>query len=191
MSASETIQCDDVAVGVVEVDANQAVDQPDEIVAAHKPSEPLGVVAEAQPARCLPDPAVGEGIQLVPGPLGLPKEDVHADVADALALLEQPALHRRITLRGAPEPAEIAAVSVDEKLGGIAQRRGGPLVVAGVAGLVQDAGTLLPGCLGHPGGCRPAPAEQRAGGVEGGRGPDARAHQQGHDQQPEGPRRRV
>src|SRR6266576_6136796 len=133
-------QRDDRAVGVVEVDANQAVDQPDEIVAAPKPSKPLGVVAEAQPARCLPDAAVGEGIQLVPGPLGLPKEDVHADVADALALLEQPALHRRITLRGAPEPAEIAAVSVDEKLGGIAQRRGGPLVVAGVAGLVQDAG---------------------------------------------------
>src|SRR5438105_8545435 len=40
-------QCDDVAVGVVEVDTNQAVDQPDEIVAAHKPSEPLRWCAAA------------------------------------------------------------------------------------------------------------------------------------------------
>src|SRR5439155_17447361 len=138
-------QRDDVLVDTVEVDADQAVDQPDEIFAACKPGERLGVVAESQPARRLPGPAVGEGIQLGPGPLGFPKEDVHADVADALALLEQPPLHRRIAVGSAPEPAEIAAVSVDDELGRIAQRRRGSLVVASVAGLVQDAGTLVPG----------------------------------------------
>src|SRR5690606_29940347 len=88
-------------------------------------------------------------VQLVPGDLRLAAEDVGPDIADALALLEQGALPGGVAPGRLAQPAQIAAVLVEQHPCGIAQRARGALVVAGVAGLVQDAGALLPGRLRH------------------------------------------
>jgi hypothetical protein len=45
-------------------------------------------VAEVKPLRRSQGPAIGEGIQLVPGELDFAEEDVDADVAEALELLQ-------------------------------------------------------------------------------------------------------
>ncbi len=78
----------DVAVGTVEVHPNQPAHQPDEIVAIGQATQIVYVFADAQLLGRLERSAVGEGVQLGPRPLGLPKEDVHADIAHPLELLQ-------------------------------------------------------------------------------------------------------
>jgi hypothetical protein len=73
------------------------------------------------------------------------------------------ALLGRIAFSGLAQLAEIAAVSVEQHLRGVAQHARGALVVTGVACLVQGPGALLPGRCCHLVGGPPALGAERPG----------------------------
>jgi hypothetical protein len=81
----------DAVVVALEPDSDEGCSQRRELagVAVNQSRESVRVGAEPEALRRPQRPPVGERVQLFPGDLGLAEEDVDADVADALELLEQ------------------------------------------------------------------------------------------------------
>ena len=133
----------------LEIGPDQGCDEHRKAPLGDEPGQPLRVGRQLQRLGRLECPLVGEGVELGPSRLRLAAEDGDTDLAHALELLQQTPLLVRLAVRRFPQPAQIAAVELDETGRALAEHRRGPLVVACIARPVEDVGPLLPVRLGH------------------------------------------
>jgi hypothetical protein len=108
-----------------------------------------------------------------------------------LQRLSSLALLRRIAVSSVAQAPQVAAVFLEKVVGHVAEHRRGALLVARVAGVVEDADALLPCRVGELPGGRPAGAPRAVGCPCGDLAADPRAEQDRSAQQPEERRRRA
>src|SRR5215211_7319313 len=159
------------------------------VAARREPGERVWIVRQPEPARRLERAVVEERPRFAPDALDLAHEDVGADVADALELLQQLALARRIPAGGVTQAAQVAAVGVDEVPRGVLEHVRRALVIARVAGTVQRLRALRPGRVCQLARRGPAVRGERTGGGDPEVGGDPRAQQQRGAEEPEEGRR--
>ena len=107
----------DAVVVALQPDSDQGRGKRRELagVAVDQPRERAHLAAEPEALRRPQRPPVSEGIELFPNDLGLAEEDVDADVANALELLEQRPLAARIAFGLFAQPAQVAAVALEQE----------------------------------------------------------------------------
>src|SRR5919109_3148304 len=181
----------DLAVVVRELGPDECGDEAVEVATLGEAGERLGVATEVEAARRLEGPAICIRPHLIPARLDLAEEDVDAGVADPLELLQELPLALWVVLRLFAKLAKVAVPAIEHRLGHVPQHRGGALLVARVAGVVQRRHPLSPGRVRHLARRPPAATLQVAGRLRGDRRVDPGAVEDRRAQQLEEVRGRL